>query len=100
MLSSVSLLKYNRKIINGAYLCSVLNNDHMYDTVHNDMGGAAITRLTIAKINKIKIPVPPLELQNQFADFVIKTDKSKLAIKQSLEKLETLKKSLMQQYFG
>ena len=42
----------------------------------------------------------PLELQNRFAAFVAEVDKSKLAVKQSLEKLETLKKSLMQQYFG
>ena len=46
------------------------------------------------------IIVPPLELQNRFAAFVAEVDKSKLAVKQSLEKLETLKKSLMQQYFG
>lgn len=46
------------------------------------------------------IIVPPLELQKRFAAFVAEVDKSKLAVKQSLEKLETLKKSLMQQYFG
>lgn len=50
--------------------------------------------------SKRVIIVPPLELQQQFAAFVEQTDKSKLAIKQSLEKLETLKKSLMQHYFG
>ena len=44
--------------------------------------------------------VPSVELQKQFAAFVTEVDKSKLAVKQSLEKLETLKKSLMQQYFG
>ena len=42
----------------------------------------------------------PLELQNRFAAFVAEVDKSKLAVQQSLEKLEMLKKSLMQQYFG
>ena len=45
------------------------------------------------------VPVPPIELQNQFADFVKQTDKSKLAIQKNLEKLEILKKSLMQKYF-
>lgn len=50
--------------------------------------------------SKRMIIVPPLELQQQFAAFVEQTDKSKLAIKQSLEKLETLKKSLLQKYFG
>ena len=44
--------------------------------------------------------VPPMEVQNQFAAFVEQTDKSKLAIQKSLEQLETLKKGLMQQYFG
>ena len=100
MLSSVALLKQNRAIVDGTYLCGVLNNQHMYDAIRSDMGGAAITRLTITKLNRIEIPVPPLALQQQFTAFVEQIDKSKLAVKQSLEKLETLKKSLMQQYFG
>ena len=47
-----------------------------------------------------KIIIPPIELQNQFAAFVEQVDKSKFEIQQSLEKLEILKKSLMQKYFG
>ncbi|HGQ3506223.1 TPA: type I restriction endonuclease subunit S, partial [Streptococcus pneumoniae] len=50
---------------------------------------------------KILLPLPPLALQNEFADFVVQVDKSQsLAIQKSLEELETLKKSLMQEYFG
>lgn len=49
---------------------------------------------------QLKIPLPPLSLQNQFADFVAQVDKSKLAIQKSLDQLGTLKKSLMQDYFG
>ncbi|MDG8565791.1 restriction endonuclease subunit S, partial [Streptococcus pneumoniae] len=48
----------------------------------------------------ISIPLPPLALQNEFADFVALVGKSQLAIQKSLEELETLKKSLMQEYFG
>ena len=44
--------------------------------------------------------IPPIDVQDQFAAFVEQTDKSKLAIQQSLAKLELLKKSLMQEYFG
>ena len=44
--------------------------------------------------------IPPLKIQRQYVSFVQEVDKSKLAIQQSLEKLETLKKSLMQEYFG
>ena len=48
----------------------------------------------------LKGVIPPLDLQNQFADFVEEVNKSKLEVQKSLEELETLKKSLMQQYFG
>ena len=48
----------------------------------------------------IRIIKVEIAAQNRFAAFVAEVDKSKLAVKQGLEKLETLKKSLMQQYFG
>ena len=44
--------------------------------------------------------IPPMEIQNDYIKFVEKTDKTKIKIKQSLEKLETLKKAVMQKYFG
>ena len=56
--------------------------------------------IQIDKLNAYPCFVPPMELQIQFAAFVKQTDKSKLAIQQSLDKLELLKKSLMQEYFG
>jgi type I restriction enzyme S subunit len=78
LLSSVALLKQDRSIINGYFLCGVLNNSEMYADIRSNMGGAAITRLTIAKLNGIQVIVPPIELQNQFADFATQVDKSKL----------------------
>ena len=62
--------------------------------------GAVMAGINVTKLKQIEVQLPPLDLQNQFADFVKQTDKSKFAIKQSLAELETLKKSLMQQYFG
>lgn len=61
---------------------------------------ATIAHLPGAKLKKLNVVVPPLDLQKQFADFVAQTDKSKLAVQKSIEKLEILKKSLMQEYFG
>ena len=57
------------------------------------------------KVNKEQLsgfvlPVPDIATQNEFATFVEQTDKLKFEVKEALEKLETLKKSLMQQYFG
>ncbi len=61
---------------------------------------ATIAHLPGAKLKALKVTVPPIELQNQFATFVEQTDKSKLSIQQGLDKLEILKKSLMQKFFG
>ena len=57
-------------------------------------------KITQKPLEKQKYILPPLALQNEFADFVAQVDKSQLAIQKSLEELETLKKSLMQEYFG
>ena len=62
-------------------------------------------RTNLPKVNRkevsgFKTPLPPIKLQNKFATFVEQTNKSKLTIQQSLDKLEALKKALMQQYFG
>ena len=62
--------------------------------------GAAQPGLSVKNLQEIPIIEVPKEDQNQFATFVEQTDKSKFEIQQSLEKLETLKKALMQKYFG
>ena len=62
--------------------------------------GSAQPQLPISAMNKIQMIVPNLEKQKQFAAFVTLTDKSKAAIQKSMKNLETLKKSLMQTYFG
>jgi len=64
------------------------------------VGGIDKRQLNKNHIEDFPIILPPLSLQNEFADFVAQVDKSQLAIQKSLEELETLKKSLMQEYFG
>ncbi len=63
------------------------------------------SRTNLPKVNRkaiagFRMPLPPLALQTQFAAFVRSTDQTKSTIRASLDELETLKKSLMQQYFG
>lgn len=62
--------------------------------------GSTVAYLSIAMLKKLQVMVPDKTLQKQFAAFVTQVDKSKLAIQKSLEKLEILKKALMQKYFG
>ena len=65
---------------------------------------AWITGIDQKKLNRdnldnIPVGVPPIDLQNKFADFVTQIEKQKATVQQSIDKLETLKKSLMQEYF-
>ncbi len=80
------------------YLLRVLKTESMRKRMAGR--GANIQNLNQQILTNLDIPVPPLELQQQFADFVQQIDKSKLVVQQSLEKAETLYKSLMQEYFG
>lgn len=99
MLSSLALFKLNKKILNPYYLRDYLNNEFVYQNIRNSMGGAAITRLTVDKIKRILILVPPLSLQQQFAKIVNKTEALKEKQKQSEQELENLFQSLMQKAF-
>ena len=56
--------------------------------------------VSMDKFKSIKIPVAPIELQNQFADFVRAVDKSKVAVQKALDEAQLLFDSLMQEYFG
>ena len=69
-----------------------------YNTVAK--AGAAQPFVSYKDLEVPVVNIPSLERQNQFAAFVEQTDKSKFKIQKSLEKLETLKKALMQKYFG
>ena len=78
------------------YTVLLLNVEYL-----NSLGrGATFKEISKGIVESIRIPVPSMDLQQQFAAFVEQTDKSKLAVQKGLQELEILKKSLMQQYFG
>ena len=66
----------------------------------NERQGVRQKNLSLSKIRNFNIPSAPLALQNQFAAFVERVDQQKQTVQQSLEKLELMKKALMQEYFG
>ena len=67
---------------------------------HCNITGSLVPHISSKDIRSFTIMLPPLEVQEQFAVFVAQVNKSKMAIQRSSEALETLNKSLMQQYFG
>lgn len=70
-----------------------------YTILRNLGRGGNQSNLNLSMIKKFPVLYPPIELQNQFSAVVEETEKQKLLITQSLEKLELLYKSLMQKYF-
>ena len=86
--------------VNNYYLKSWMENDYFMRQVYDNVAGASQINLNTGWLKNFRILIPSLELQEQFATFVEQIDKSKLEIQKSLEKLETLKKALMQKYFG
>ena len=100
-IKNVSLIKFkaDSRVLN-IYIRALLQSDYFDDAILSKVRGGTQKFISLGDIRKLEVLVPPMELQEQFAVFVEQVDKSKLEIQRSLEKLETLKKALMQKYFG
>ena len=97
---SLALLRPKTNKVNPVYLRCAINNPDTKRQFDSSIKGIGVPNLHLGEIKKTKILLPPMSKQNEFVAFVEQTDKSKLVIQQSLDKLELLKKSLMQEYFG
>ncbi len=94
------LLRLNNAIVDTTYFCEFFNSDTAQYELQGKRNQSTQAYLKANHVEDLVLPLPPLFLQKQFATFVEQTDKLKCKAKESLEKLETLKKSLMQKYFG
>ena len=99
MVRSAALIRFDNTI-NPVFAEWLITSDDLQQQIAQSATQSSQANLFQGKIRKLRSYVPPIELQNEFAAFVKQTDKSKFEIQQSLEKLETLKKALMQKYFG
>ena len=86
--------------MNKYYLSMLLKFEPIKKKLTGISRGVRQANISNKDILNLSVPIPPIELQEQFATFVEQTDKSKLEVQKSLEKLELLKKALMQKYFG
>ena len=97
--SGMVILRVDDNHVNPVYFIQALKSK-IQDVVHRLVSGTAQPQLPISIMSKIRLPLPPLALQREFAAFVAKVDKLAFKAKTSLEKLETLKKAMMQKYFN
>lgn len=96
---SLGFLRTKGKVTSN-YLKHWMRDEFFATQVSAHVKGGGQPNLNTGWLKEFKIIVPSIEAQKEFDEFCKQVDKSKLAVKQSLEKLVTLKKSLMQQYFG
>ena len=93
-------VRVNDKVV-PEFLVAFLNMDFSKKMLFNKCKAAiGQANINAQELQNIEIYLPHLALQKEFVSLKYQVDKSKLAIQQSLDELETLKKSLMQQYFG
>ena len=88
----------NSKKLNSTYLLYALKNIISRE-YSNIASGTTFMELKIFALQDLRVALPSLRLQERFAAFAERTEQSRLAIREGLRKLETLKASLMQQYF-
>ena len=96
----IAYLKPRKELIDSDYLHGAILSAEGQEQIEKAVKGIAQKTLNLSEIKKMVIPVPTMDKQKQFADFVTHVDNSKFVVQKSLQELEILKKSLMQQYFG
>ena len=89
----IRALDINQKFLYYSFLCGSFDN-------HCNITGSLVPHISSKDIMSFNILLPPLPLQEQFAEYVQKTDRAKAAVKKTLEKAQVLKAALMQKYFG
>ena len=90
----------NKNKVTPIYFKYYFESDALKASMDANTHGGTMGILNLGIIRQMKIQVPPLSIQNQFATFVERVAQQKQTVQQSLDKLELMKKALMQEYFG
>ena len=100
-IKNVALIKFseNSKVVN-VFVKALLESDYFDRAVLDKVRGGTQKFISLGDIRRLKVCLPPLEVQKQFAAFVTQADKSKAAVQKALDEAQLLFDSLMQKYFG
>ena len=90
------------KGVNAIYMLSYMKSDRGLDLIRGMAHGSAKSMVNIPKtqLEKLPVPVPPLSLQQEFADFAASVDKSKFAVQKALDELNATTKKILNQELG
>ena len=96
----IAYLKPRREIVDSEFLHGAILSSDVQEQIEKAVKGIAQKTLNLSEIKKMVIPVPTIDRQKKFTNFVQHVDKSREEVKKSLEKTQQLYVSLMQEYFG
>jgi Restriction endonuclease S subunits len=96
----VMLLRPDYSLCTSEYMLHAVISDSVYRQALEKNNASTVAHVNVKDVKQFRIPLPPIELQNQFADFVKQLDKSKVVVQKALNEAQLLFDSLMQQYFG
>ena len=85
--------------VNSIFLAAFTNMPHGMNQIRERTGGAAQQHFNVGGYKAMRLIMPSIELQNQYAAFAEQTDKSKVAVQKALDEAQLLFDSLMQKYF-
>ncbi len=97
---NLAVVRHDARIVNKYYLKQYLLTQ---EAQHSMLGGSnqsTLKQLPLGTLKDLTIPIPPIEMQNSFGDFIIQVDKLKIEVQKSLDETQILLDSLMQEYFG
>ena len=97
---AVALVRMGKEKVVSNYMLYYLNSPKALEMYEAMKSAVARANLSLQNIGDLEILVPPIDQQEQFAEFIEQIDKSKLAIKESLESLERGEKAIMVKTFG
>lgn len=89
-----------RDEVNRIFVYNIMKTDAFARYLEDNATKSTIKNVGLKAIREYRLIMPPIPLQNQFSSFVERVDQQKQTVQQSLEKLEFMKKALMQEYFG
>ncbi len=95
-----SLLIRTNGTVTADYIQKIISFPTFKKTIEDMAVGQTMPNLNVPIVSNFMIIVPPLSVQKDYYDFVERVDQQKQTVQQSLEKLELMKKALMQEYFG
>ena len=99
-IKNLALIKFlDKTLVINKYIKNLINSEWFENKILKNMRGGTQKFISLKDIRKMKIPIPPITLQNQFSEIVKQIDKQKFEIEKSLKETQELYESLMEEYF-